>query len=387
MKTDKTLFILTSTLIGISILFSFSLTTYVVRYYSIYEFSFFIKQAIVGFVAILLMFSLSYLDSKKWLKIIGASLFIVSLFAMIIMKFLPESLVYAVGGAKRWIQFSHFSIAPVEFFKVGFVFFLAWSFERRLDSSEKPIKEEFRSFTRYIIAFGVVVYLIAIFQNDIGQVIVLGVTLLTMALLAGMSLRFFTYSILIVLFVVLVFIFTSDHRILRVVMWWSSVQDIFLAIFPESISSSLKIKHLPDSFQVTNSLNAINYGGFFGQGVGEGTFKLGFLSDVHTDFVLTGIAEELGFIGLFIVVVIYFFILYRIFRIASRSEDRINYLFGVGIGLILGISFIINGFGIVQITPIKGIAVPFLSYGGSSLLSNAIAVGLVLMMSKKVKTI
>jgi len=331
------------------------------------------------------MFSISQLDSKKWLKTIGTILFLTSLIIMIIMKFLPESLVYEVGGAKRWIQFSHFSIAPVEFFKIGFVFFLAWSFERRLDSSEKPIKEEFRSFTRYIIAFGIVVYLIAIFQNDIGQVIVLGVTLLIMAFLAGMSFRFFTYSILSVSLIVLIFIFTSDHRILRVIMWWSTVQDLFLAIFPDTISSTLKIQHLPNSFQVTNSLNAINYGGFFGQGVGEGTFKLGFLSDIHTDFILTGIAEELGFVGLSLIVFIYFLILYKIFRIASRSSERINYLFGIGIGLILAISFIINAFGIVQITPIKGIAVPFLSYGGSSLLSNALAIGLILMISKKVK--
>ncbi len=385
MRVDNRLFILSSFLIGIGIIFSYSLTTYIVRYYNLYEFSFLIKQLIVGIIAIFVMWFLSKLNPDKWLSIIGTTLFLISLIAMIVMKFLPENLVYAVGGAKRWIQLPYFSIAPVEFFKVGFVFFLAWSFERRLDSSEKPIKEELRSFTRYIITFAIIVYIIAIFQNDIGQVIVLGITLLTMALLAGMSLKFFTYSIIIVIIIVLIFIFTSDHRILRVIMWWSSVQDIFLSIFPDSIANIFKIKNIPESFQVTNSLNAIHHGSLFGEGIGEGTFKLGFLSDVHTDFVLTGIAEEAGVIGLTSIVLIYYFMLYRIFRIASRSENRIYFLFGVGVGLLFATSFIINAFGIVQITPIKGISVPFLSYGGSSLLANAIAIGMVLMISKRVK--
>ncbi len=276
MRVDNRLFILSSFLIGIGIIFSYSLTTYIVRYYNLYEFSFLIKQLIVGIIAIFVMWFLSKLNPDKWLSIIGTTLFLISLIAMIVMKFLPENLVYAVGGAKRWIQLPYFSIAPVEFFKVGFVFFLAWSFERRLDSSEKPIKEELRSFTRYIITFGIIVYIIAIFQNDIGQVIVLGITLLTMALLAGMSLRFFTYSIIIVIIIVLIFIFTSDHRILRVIMWWSSVQDIFLSIFPVSIANIFQIKNITESFQVTNSLNAIHHGSLFGEGIGEGTFKLGF---------------------------------------------------------------------------------------------------------------
>ncbi|MBQ3675427.1 MAG: FtsW/RodA/SpoVE family cell cycle protein, partial [Campylobacter sp.] len=123
----------------------------------------------------------------------------------------------------------------------------------------------------------------------------------------------------------------------------------------------------------------------FGKGLGQGSFKLGYLSEVHTDFVLAGIAEEIGFVGIFIITAIFYAILFRIFQIASKSENKVNYLFCLGIGFMFLFSFIMNAYGITSISPVKGIAVPFLSYGGSHLLAASFAVGLVLMASKRAK--
>ncbi len=103
---------------------------------------------------------------------------------------------------------------------------------------------------------------------------------------------------------------------------------------------------------------------------------------MHTDIVLAGITEELGFVGLFVIVMLFSYMLWRFFRIANRIANKTYYLFCVGIALLLGFSLIINAFGISGITPVKGIAVPFLSYGGSSLIANCIAIGLVLSISK-----
>jgi cell division protein FtsW len=122
-----------------------------------------------------------------------------------------------------------------------------------------------------------------------------------------------------------------------------------------------------------------------GVGVGNGTFKLGFLSEVHTDFVLAGLAEEFGFFGVVVVVFIFMWMLQRIFKIANRTEDVSIYLFSVGVGLLLAFAFLVNAYGISGITPIKGISVPFLSYGGSAMLGAAFGVGMVLMASKKAK--
>ena len=134
---------------------------------------------------------------------------------------------------------------------------------------------------------------------------------------------------------------------------------------------------------IGHSLNAIYHGGFFGVGLGNGTFKLGFLSEVHTDFVLAGIAEELGFIGIFIITLIIIYAIYRILKISSRNQNGVYHLFSLGVGTIITMAFLINSYGITSITPIKGIAVPFLSYGGSSILALCVGVGMVLMVSKK----
>lgn len=121
---------------------------------------------------------------------------------------------------------------------------------------------------------------------------------------------------------------------------------------------------------------------FFGQGVGLGDIKVGFLSEVHTDFVLAGITEEIGLVGLMLFSTILFLIIWRIFKISRRVDNPIYHLFTLGIALMIIIAFLINSYGISGMIPIKGIAVPFLSYGGSSMLSMAISIGLVLSISK-----
>ena len=101
--------------------------------------------------------------------------------------------------------------------------------------------------------------------------------------------------------------------------------------------------------------------------------------------MLAGIAEEIGVFGILCIVAMFLTLLYRIFRISARSENKVYHLFTLGVGLILSFSFLMNSYGITSITPIKGIAVPFLSYGGSSVLAICIGIGMVLMVSKRAK--
>jgi cell division protein FtsW len=386
MEVDKKLFISVVILITVGIVFSLSLPVFTVIYYNYNEYHFFIRQLIVGMLSIFVIWGLSRLNPDVWLHRIGISLFLISMFMMIIMHFLPESFITSAGGARRWIRFPGFSIAPVEFFKVGFVYFLAWSFSRRLlVSKEQSLKEELYRFLPYIIVFGFVIFLIAFLQNDLGQVIVLGMTLAFMAFFAGTSTSFFITGILLAIVIFVIAITTSQHRILRIKLWWGNVQDMVLSIFPESVASVLRIQDVPEPYQIYHSLNAINSGGVFGLGIGNGVFKLGYLSEVHTDFALAGIAEEIGLVGVLFITITMFFMIFRVVKIANRSESRVYYLFCLGIGLILTFSFLMNAYGISSITPIKGIAVPFLSYGGSSLIAASIGVGLVLMISKRSK--
>ncbi len=337
--------------------------------------------------SILVMWGLSQLNPEKSLTFIGFSIFFICLFLMGIMHYLPDSLVTSAGGAKRWIRLPGFSFAPVEFFKIGFVYFLAWSFARKLDEKKKSLAEELRIILPYVAVFILVIYLIAVMQNDLGQVVVLALTLAVMAFFAGTSKRLFAISILFSIAIFLVAIFTSEHRILRIKVWWATIQNMVLSLLPEGLASSLRVENAPEPYQITNSLNAINHGGYFGQGIGSGSFKLGFLSEIHTDFVLAGIAEEVGFVGIVIITLAIFLVIYRIFRISSKSgeKNRVYYLFSLGVGLLIVFSFLMNAYGVTSLTPIKGIAVPFLSYGGSSVLALSVGIGMVLMLSKKIK--
>jgi len=385
LATDKTIFFVTVTLIVVGIVFSLSLSAFIVQKYEYSDLFFFTRQFTVGMLSIFVIWVISRLNPDKHFNILGFSIFFIFLALMTIMHFLPPSYVVEVGGAKRWIKLPMSSLAPVEFFKVGFIFFLAWSFSRKIEPGVVRLRDEFLIFLPYVMAFGVVVYLIAIMQNDIGQVIVLGTSLAVMAFMAGASTRLFMFSMLGATTVFIIAIVGSEHRVARVISWWSNTQNFILSFLPESISDRLRVDVSEAPYQISNSFYAIKNGGFLGQGLGDGTIKLGYLTEVHTDFVLAGIAEELGLVGIFFVVSLFFILIFRILKIANRCDNKTHSLFALGVVLLIGTSLFINSYGITGITPIKGIAVPFLSYGGSSLLAHSIAIGMVLMISKKVR--
>jgi len=383
---DKPLLMAVMALLTLSLVMDYSLSVYTVQHFGYGQFHFFIRQFAAVAVGLVSMIILSRLDPDRWFVRIGLLLFIVSFLLMIVMPFLPASLVTAVGGAKRWIHLGPISIAPVEFFKVGFVFFLAWSFKRKLEDRETmTFVEEFRMFMPYLVLFFIAVVLIAIFQKDLGQVVVLGATLITLFLFVGSSYKFFLTLLSGAFSGVIALIFLAPHRMARIKSWWLTVQDSILSVLPFKPLEQLRVEGtVKEPWQISNSLNAIHNGGLWGQGLGNGQFKLGYLSEVHTDFILAGIAEELGFIGLSAVVLTLMVVIFRIFKIASKVQNTMYYLFSIGAGLLIAFAFLLNAYGIAGITPIKGIAVPFLSYGGSHILASCIAIGMVLMVSKKV---
>jgi len=367
---DKPLFSTTILLLLIGLVMSYSLSSYIVIQNGYAQSHFFIRQLIAVSIGIFLMIGLSKLDPDRWFKPIGIVLFISFLTILISMPLLPETFVYSVGGAKRWINFGSISITPVEFYKVGFIMFISWSLVRtRLPKGKIPLAQEIKVFIPYVALLFVSTLLIAVFQKDLGQTVVISATLIILFVLVGSSFRFFSILGGIGLTAFILLIVTQPHRLKRIQEW-------FLSFDNEA--------NRLESYQISNSLDAINHGGFWGQGIGNGQYKLGFLSEVHTDFILAGMIEELGFVSILVVVFAFLFIIFRIFKIAATVENPVYYLFAVGVALLIAFSFLINSFGISGITPIKGIAVPFLSYGGSQIIASCLSIGLVLMISKKV---
>ncbi len=383
---DKPLLMAVMVLLTLSMVMDYSLSVYTVQHFGYGGFHFFVRQSAAVFVGLVVMIFLSRLDPDKWFAPFGIALFVFSFLLMVMMLFLPASMVNAVGGAKRWIHLGAISVAPVEFFKVGFVFFLSWSFKRKLgDKDRMSFTEELKLFTPYLMLYALAVVLIAIFQKDLGQVVVLGATLIVLFLFVGSSYKFFLMLVTGAFASIVALIFLAPHRMARIKSWWISIQDKVLSLLPSDSAQELRVaSSVKEPWQISNSLNAIHNGGLWGQGLGNGQFKLGYLSEVHTDFILSGITEELGFVGLALVVMTLLFVIFRIFKIASKVEDPMYYLFSIGTGLLIAFAFLLNSYGIAGITPIKGIAVPFLSYGGSHIVASCIAIGMILMVSKKV---
>ncbi len=384
---DFVLFYVACALVGISVIFSYSLSVYAIEYLGFGQFHFFIRELLFGVLGILIMYRLAMIDADKYFDRIGTWLFVFMFMVIAIMPFLPESLVTQTLGAKRWIRLFGFSIAPVEFFKVGFAYFLARSFNKNLLSKHKYLRlgDEMKLFIPYFLLFLLLIPIIALAQKDFGQLVVLLVLTFVMLMFANRSYRIFLFLGIFGIVTMISLILIAPHRLNRIYGWWSMVQDSILSFMPTFISTALTIEDYPEPYQVGHSINAIFHGGYFGVGLSDGILKMGFLSEVHTDFVLAGIAEEVGIVGLFLIMSLLLFLVQRVLRISRMIDDPKYHLFTLGVGLLIAVPLLINFGGITGIIPIKGIAVPFLSYGGSSMISMCIAVGLVLSVSNKLK--
>ncbi|MDR3347254.1 MAG: FtsW/RodA/SpoVE family cell cycle protein [Helicobacteraceae bacterium] len=391
--SDRYLFFSVGTLIFGGVVLSLSLPLYLTQILGVSQFHFFIRQFTAAVIAFFLMWYISRLEPQKYLSRIGFGLFFFFFFLMITMPFLPESIVPTINGARRWIRLGLVSLSPVEFFKVGFVFFLAWSLARKLYHPKATqgivftFAKELGMLLPYLLLFVLIVILIGVIQNDLGQVVVIACTMALMIFFAGSSFTVF-FSMIVVSFIFsIVLIMQTQHRIERILQWWSGTQDFILSLFPSWLEEALKVDTASanPAYQVTQSLHAIHYGGFFGTGLGAGVVKLGYLSDVHNDFVLSGLAEETGLLGILLVSLLMLLAIYRIFKIANRSDNAVCYLFTIGVGVMLAVQFLMNALGTAGVIPLKGITAPFLSYGGASLSASAMAIALVLMISKRAR--
>lgn len=382
---DRKLFFYVVFLLSFSILATYSLSVYAIDYYGYSEFHFLIRQTLAVILGIFIMWIFSQIPPSKLIIKLGLFILFSSMFLLVIMQFLPDSFASSAGGAKRWIRLPGISLAPSEFFKIGFIVFLAWSFSRKFVGKERDsVFNEFLALIPYMVFFSFIIFFIAVMQNDLGQVVLMAIILGVMLIFAGGSFKLIGILFFAVLSLAVIAITTSAHRIIRIKTWWGSVQDMLLSAFPDNIAQTMRIENTPEPYQIYYSISAINNGGFLGLGLGNGVVKLGFLSEVHTDIVLAGISEELGFIGLIIFVTIFTLIIHRILKIANRIKNNVYSLFCIGIATMLAFSFLINAFGITGIIPIKGIAVPFLSYGGSAIIATSIVIGMILSISNQI---
>lgn len=269
-----------------------------------------------------------------------------------------------INGARNWIRLGGYSFQPSELGKIVFVFFMAacvTSPERlRIKWQDKELAP------KYVMA-GLVYILMGFFaiQREFGTAMLIFGVYLTYLYVFERDLRFTLYNMGLVSVLGVLALRTVSHLQVRVDTWLDPWSDIG-----------------GKGYQITQSLFAIGSGGFFGTGLGQGYPK--FIPVVRTDFIFAAICEETGILGGVAVILLFFILLYRGMKLALRIEDRFMKAVAFGITLSLGFqTFIIIG-GVVKLIPLTGITLPFLSYGGSSMVASFAAIGLLQALSGQI---
>jgi len=205
-----------------------------------------------------------------------------------------------------------------------------------------------------------------LFQPDFGTAMIICVVTFTMLMIAGLRTKFLVYSVIAIIPFIVAAIMGANYRTRRIIAFLDPWQD------PSDTG-----------FQAIQSFYAFGRGGIFGSGIGDSSQKLFYLPEAHTDFIFSVIGEELGFIGTLIIVLLFSVLIWRGFVIAHRAKDSFGTHVAIGLTLLLGTQAFVNMGVAVGLLPTKGLTLPFISMGGSSLLVLMLSVGVLLNISEQ----
>lgn len=263
-----------------------------------------------------------------------------------------------INGSKRWLPLVIMNFQPSEFMKLVIVIFMAGY----LDRHASAVKESFEAVIRLALPFGVMAILL-LMEPDYGSTFVIAVVITGMLLIAGAPWKYFVLTVLPMASLLLTLIIIEPYRMKRVTSFLNPWDDPY-----------------GSGYQLTQALIALGRGEWFGVGIGASVQKLLYLPDAHTDFLFSIYGEEFGFIGIVVLVLIYLFILHRLFRIGRKAMDKGLFFGGMiayGIGIWIILQAMINMGVNLGAFPTKGLTLPLMSYGGSSVLLLIIALAIV----------
>ncbi len=324
------------------------------------SYNFIIKQLVAFFIGIIIIFVVTYYDYRvianhsKWLYL--SALFFILLVLVIGM---------IAGGAKRWISVFGISFQPSEFMKPILVLYLAnMLYEKKRDNLPLGLKD-----IAWPILLTFVPFVLIVKQPDLGTGVIIALTCL--AILWFVGLKKSTYAVLMAVGALLPFIA------------WNYLMKPYQKM---RILSFINIDADPSGFgyHAKQAMIAVGSGKFFGKGYMAGTqHKLQFIPEHHTDFIYTVFGEEWGFLGSIVLFTLFISFIYRCLKISLNAHDELGSIIAFGIGSIIYLQFTINVLMAIHLAPVVGIPLPFISYGGSSLLSVLASVGILLNISMR----
>lgn len=315
------------------------------------------RQIIAFFIGIIIWLVFQSTDYHFFRKI--APYLLIFTFFLLILVFIPKIGV-AWRGVHRWISLGPFAFQPAEIAKLSLILYLA-SWLEKMGDKIKSLKQAFLPFTFLIL----VLSLFLIRQPDIGTLIVILGISAAIFFTAGGSVKHLICGFVVGLLTLFALIKAAPYRMARFVAYFNPEKD------PLGIA-----------YHVRNALIAIGSGGLLGLGFGESRQKHLFLPEAHTDSIFAIICEELGFIRAILVILAFVYLAFRGYKIAKKAPDTFGRLVTVGIITWFVFQAFINIAGIISLLPFTGVPLPFISYGGTSLVISFAAVGILLNISK-----
>ncbi|MDO8573312.1 MAG: putative lipid II flippase FtsW [Candidatus Daviesbacteria bacterium] len=288
----------------------------------------------------------------KKFKTLALPLFVFS-FIMLLAVFIPGFGV-AGGGAHRWLKFGGITVQPAEIIKLTGVIFLAALFEKKV------------RLLPFLVVVSAVSLVTAVFQKDLGSTIVFAATGAAVYFTAGGPIWHFALLIPAVVVAFFLLVSTSAYRSKRILAFLDPFSD------PQGFT-----------YHISQVLIALGSGGLFGLGLGHSRQKFSYIPEVSTDSIFGIAGEELGFFGCVVLIGIFVFLLLRCFKVASNCGDNFGKILALGLTSWLGIQTIINLSSMTSLMPLTGVPLPFISYGGSALVVNLTAMGILLNISRQ----
>jgi len=315
------------------------------------------RQAIWAIISLVLILVLTRVDYHRFEKL-SPFVLLISLSLLVVVLFVPSA-----RGASRWIRLGPATFQPSELFKYALILFMAYSLSRK----KAQIRELRFILLPYFVILGLASLLI-MKQPHLGAVLLLSVIALGMLFVAGAKFRHLLLVITPVVLSAFILVFLLGYKKARVNDYLKSLKD-----------------PLEGSYQMKQSVLALGSGEILGKGPGEGKAKLFFLPEPHTDFIFATTGEELGFVGASAILVLFSLLAARGASIARKASDDFGYLLAFGITLCISVGVLINAGVVVGLLPTTGLPMPFLSYGGSSLVFSAAAIGILLNISRQTR--
>ncbi|MGB5157811.1 putative lipid II flippase FtsW [Desulfobacterium sp. N47] len=311
------------------------------------------KQAMFAIAGVIALVTCRHLNYRYY-RVLAYPLLIFSIILLIAIHI--PGIGFSAGGSARWIRIGGLTIQPSEFARLSMIIYLAYS----IDKKRENIKDFYVGLLPHVIVLAIFTALILL-QPDFGSVVILCALAWIMLFVGGARIRYLASAVLMLLPVAYFFMVSASYRVRRLMSFRN----------PWQYSAD-------EGYQIVHSLMAFGTGGIWGTGIGNGYQKLHYLPEPHTDFILSVIGEELGLIGVVVIIILYAVILFRGINIARKTEDSFGALLATGITIAIGMQVCINMGVTLGLLPTKGLTLPFLSYGGTSLLINMAAIGILM---------